>query len=166
VVNELSSDGTPAKVRGWLTVAPGWLRIEPVGPEHADLLLVDDSDGRFEARRLRMRVTGTLGVLRVAAELSFIDVNAVVRSLPATNFLCRRRSDPFGFWEVAGLRRFAINEGAMKIRRRESNSRPRRPAVKRNHVRFRFGDCRPRVRPARKRWLSPIVRSSRPNPRR
>lgn len=109
VVSELSSDGTPAKIRGWFTVAPGWLRIEPVGPEHsssvsdalgagereaialaqilqADLLLIDDSDGRFEARRLGLRVTGTLGVLRVAAELRLIDVNAVVRSLRATNF--------------------------------------------------------------------------------
>jgi len=109
VVSELSSDGTPAKVRGWLTGAPDWLRIEPVGPEHssrvsdalgtgereaialaqilhADLLLIDDSDGRFEARRLGLRVTGTLGVLRVAAELTLIDVNAVVRSLRATNF--------------------------------------------------------------------------------
>jgi predicted nucleic acid-binding protein len=65
------------------------LRVEPVGPEHsskvsdalgaeereaialaqivhADLLLIDDSDGRFEARRLGLRVTGTLVVLRVA----------------------------------------------------------------------------------------------------
>jgi predicted nucleic acid-binding protein len=109
VVSELSSDGTPTKVRGWLAVAPGWLRIEPVGSEHssrvsdalgtgereaialaqilhADLLLIDDSDGRFEARRLGLRVTGTLGVLRVAAELRLIDVDAVVRSLRATNF--------------------------------------------------------------------------------
>ena len=31
-------------------------------------------------------VTGTLGVLRVAAELRLIDVNAVVQSLRATNF--------------------------------------------------------------------------------
>jgi hypothetical protein len=53
---------------------------------HADLLLIDDSDGRFEARRLGLRVTGTLGVPRVAAELRLIDVYAVVRSLRATNF--------------------------------------------------------------------------------
>jgi hypothetical protein len=52
----------------------------------ADLPLIDDFDGRFEARRLGLRVTGTLGVLRVAAELRLIDVNAVVRSLRATNF--------------------------------------------------------------------------------
>ena len=104
VVSELSSDGTPAKIRGWFTVAPGWLRIEPVGPEHsssvsdalgagereaialaqilqADLLLIDDSDGRFEARRLGLRVTGTLGVLRVAAELR----RFVIREGPAGN---------------------------------------------------------------------------------
>jgi hypothetical protein len=31
-------------------------------------------------------VTGTLGVLRVAAEWKLIDVNVVVRNLQATNF--------------------------------------------------------------------------------
>lgn len=109
VVSELSSGGAPAKVRGWLAVAPVWLQIEPVRPEessrvsdalgagereaialaqvvHADLLLIDDSDGRFEARRRGLRVTGTLGVLRVAAEWKLVDVNAVVRNLRATNF--------------------------------------------------------------------------------
>ena len=83
--------------------------MEPVGPEHsgrvsdtlgigereaialaqishADLLLIDASGGRFEARRLDLRVTGTLGVLRVAAEHRLIDVKAVVKSLRATNF--------------------------------------------------------------------------------
>jgi predicted nucleic acid-binding protein len=35
VVNELSSGGTPAKVRDWLAVAPAWLRIEPVGSEQS-----------------------------------------------------------------------------------------------------------------------------------
>jgi hypothetical protein len=34
-----------------------------------DLLLIDDAEGRAEARRLHLRVTGTLGVLKGAAEL-------------------------------------------------------------------------------------------------
>ena len=109
VVNELSSAGAPVKVRDWLDSMPAWLRIEPVAPEvilgvsnaldagereaialarilHADLLLIDDSEGRLEARRLGLRITGTLGVLRVAAERRLIDVNAIVRNLRATNF--------------------------------------------------------------------------------
>jgi len=109
VAKELSSVGAPAKVRGWLEVGPAWLRVEMIAPEHsgrvsdvlgagerdaialaqimhADLLLIDDADGRIEARRYGLRVTGTLGVLRVAAERGLIDVNAVVRDLKATNF--------------------------------------------------------------------------------
>jgi predicted nucleic acid-binding protein len=101
VANELTSAGAPAKVRWWLAAPPVWLRIEPISPErvrivsealdpgereaialaqvvHADLLLIDDSEGRSEARRLGLRVTGTLGVLRVAAERKLIDVNVVV----------------------------------------------------------------------------------------
>jgi predicted nucleic acid-binding protein len=109
VVNELSCAGAPDKVREWLVAAPAWLRIESVAPGrtsmisdaldpgereaialaqivHADLLLIDDSDGRSEARRLNLRVTGTLGVLRVAAERKLIDVQVVVANLKATNF--------------------------------------------------------------------------------
>ena len=109
VAKELSSVGAPEKVRGWLAVAPAWLRAELVAPEHsgivsdalgigereaialaqirhADLLLINDADGRIEARRYGLRVTGTLGVLRVAGERRLIDVNAVVRDLRATNF--------------------------------------------------------------------------------
>jgi predicted nucleic acid-binding protein len=109
VVNELTSAGAPAKVQGWLAAAPVWLRIEAISPEctravsdvldlgereaialaqavHADLLLIDDSEGRSEARRLGLRVTGTLGVLRVGAERKLIDVTAVVEKLKATNF--------------------------------------------------------------------------------
>ena len=109
VVSELSTAGAPAKVREWLDDAPVWLRIESVASErtnmasdeldpgereaialaqivHADLLLIDDAEGRMEARRLSLRVTGTLGVLRAAAERNLIDVPSVVANLIATNF--------------------------------------------------------------------------------
>jgi predicted nucleic acid-binding protein len=52
----------------------------------ANLLLIDESDGRREARRLSLHVTGTLGVLRAAAELALIDVPVVVGDLRTTNF--------------------------------------------------------------------------------
>lgn len=109
VVHELSCSGAPEKVRDWLVAAPPWLRIERVAPErtqavldaldpgereaialaqtvHADLLLIDDADARLEARRLSLRVTGTLGVLRVAAEQKLIDVPTVIANLQTTNF--------------------------------------------------------------------------------
>lgn len=109
VVSELSSAGAPKKVREWLGAVPAWLQIKSVPPEHtamvsdeldpgereaialarivsANLLLIDESDGRREARRLSLHVTGTLGVLRAAAELALIDVPVVVGDLRTTNF--------------------------------------------------------------------------------
>ena len=109
VAGELSSAGAPAKVQGWLATAPVWLRVESVAPDHmlvisdaldlgeraaialarivhADLLLIDESQGRSEAGRLGLRVTGTLGVLRVAAERNLIDVKVAIARLKATNF--------------------------------------------------------------------------------
>ena len=109
VVRELSGGGAPKKVREWLGAVPVWLQIKSVAPEHtaivsdeldpgereaialarlvyADLLLIDESDGRKEARRLSLKVTGTLGVLRAAAERALIEVPVVVANLRATNF--------------------------------------------------------------------------------
>jgi len=40
----------------------------------ADLLLIDEALGRAEARRRSLRVTGTLGILRAAAERGLIHV--------------------------------------------------------------------------------------------
>jgi len=109
VLAELSRPTSPAAVRGWLSSAPQWLRVMPVSVEEiasvtdsldlgeraaialaqtvrADLLLIDEAAGRREANRRHIRVTGTLGVLRTAAEKGFVDVKDVLRRLQATNF--------------------------------------------------------------------------------
>jgi predicted nucleic acid-binding protein len=52
----------------------------------ADLLLMDDQEGRQEAERRALRVTGTLGVLERAAERGLLDLPAVLARLQATNF--------------------------------------------------------------------------------
>ena len=88
--------------------APTWLSVVPVESDkvqaitddldlgeraaialaaaiHADLLLIDEA-GRAEARRRNLRVTGTLGVLRVAAELELVDVPALIVRIKATSF--------------------------------------------------------------------------------
>ena len=50
------------------------------------MILIDEDAGRAEARRWDLRVTGTLGVLRVAAERRITDVPYVLGRLRETNF--------------------------------------------------------------------------------
>ena len=109
VVSELTVLRSPNEVRTWMSSTPPWLRVLSVSPdsvaqvsssldlgeraaialaarEHADLLLMDDADGRREAQRRRIRVTGLIGVLIAAAERDLIDVPEILRRLDATNF--------------------------------------------------------------------------------
>lgn len=109
VAAELRAAGSPPTVSEWVSTPPAWLRVVNVTPREialisdeldlgeraaialaettrAELLLIDESAGRAEARRRRIRVTGTLGVLRTAAEAGLIDVRDVLARLEATNF--------------------------------------------------------------------------------
>lgn len=56
----------------------------------ADLLLIDDRKGVDVARRQGLRVTGTLGVLDLAAERGLVDFGEAIRALRLTTF---RRPD-------------------------------------------------------------------------
>jgi predicted nucleic acid-binding protein len=107
---ELVASDAPADVRTWIATPPGWLEIiaAPVVPNtagihrgeaaaialansmSADLLLIDDRKGVDVARRQGLRVTGTLGVLDVAAEHGLVDFAEAIRALERTTF---RRSD-------------------------------------------------------------------------
>lgn len=53
---------------------------------HADRLLMDDLAGRAEARRRRLRVTGTLGVLIDAHWSGLLDFERALTQLRQTNF--------------------------------------------------------------------------------
>jgi len=109
VDRELTSDRTPQPVREWLSDPPSWLRVQAVSSSqlelvtadldlgereaialahllHADLLLIDEISGRAEAHRRSLRVTGTLGILRIAAEQGLIDVPEALTRLRATSF--------------------------------------------------------------------------------
>lgn len=50
------------------------------------LLLIDDADGRAEAERRHISTTGTLGILRAAAQIGLIDLAVSLTRLQATNF--------------------------------------------------------------------------------
>src|SRR6185437_318524 len=81
VARELQQNNTPAAVRAWIAQPPAWCEVRPDPPAdptlafldpgeraaialalvlRTDRLLIDDWDGRTEAKRRRLRVTGTL----------------------------------------------------------------------------------------------------------
>jgi len=109
VANELLAGNAPRSVSEWVSAPPSWFAVVAVTDEEidsvsdtldlgeraaislaekiqADLLLIDESAGRAEAARRNLHVTGTLGVLRIAAEHDLIDVSDVLARLRTTNF--------------------------------------------------------------------------------
>jgi predicted nucleic acid-binding protein len=119
VLRELTVAMAPQPVKDWLSEPPSWLRVESVPPHQlrlvtaeldlgereaialaqllrADLLLIDEISGRVEARRRNLRVTGTLGILRTAAERGLIDVPA------RYELLCGREPDQLHFSRLVG----------------------------------------------------------------
>jgi len=109
VLGELTARKAPQAVKDWISKPPSWLRVQAVLANQidlvtdeldlgereaialaqflgADLLLIDEFSGRAEARRRSLRVTGTLGILRTAAERGLIDVPEVLTRLRSTNF--------------------------------------------------------------------------------
>jgi predicted nucleic acid-binding protein len=53
---------------------------------HADLLLMDDRKGVNAAQKKGLRVTGTLGILDLAAQRGLADFAQAVEQLRQTNF--------------------------------------------------------------------------------
>ncbi len=107
VIAELSRERTPDLVKTWLSSSPEWLHVQ--GPRQtvslgdalgagereaialaielsADGLLMDDREGRQEARRLGLPTLGTLRVLADAAEHGFADLPVAFNRLKQTNF--------------------------------------------------------------------------------
>ena len=101
VLSELRHDSTPALIRTWIDMPPGWVQV--LTPSHsnlpgggsgldpgekeaiclalelkADLLLIDERAGREYALDLNLPVTGTLGLLEQA------DVEGLISDLPVT----------------------------------------------------------------------------------
>jgi predicted nucleic acid-binding protein len=108
VADELQRPHTPPPVRQWMAIAPVWLeiRVPHLTPEHAllrlgagerdaillacelraDLLVMDDWDGRAAAEQRAIMVLGTLGVLDVAAARGLLSLPEALTQLQATNF--------------------------------------------------------------------------------
>ncbi|HEX3553011.1 MAG TPA: DUF3368 domain-containing protein [Thermoanaerobaculia bacterium] len=126
VLWELTASKAPQPVKDWISRPPSWFRVQSVPPDQldlitdeldlgereaialahllgADLLLIDELSGRAEARRRSLRVTGTLGILRTAAEKGLLDVPEVLARLRSTSFYVDENliSSIFGEWQTS-----------------------------------------------------------------
>ena len=110
---ELLHPEAPPLVRAWAEAPPPWLTILPApmdddtdsrslddgeraaialsGTLRADLILMDDRAGVAAARGRGFAVTGTLGLLVIAARKSLIDLGVAFTALRSTNFHVRAR---------------------------------------------------------------------------
>ena len=110
MLNELRHRHAPTLVRAWATDPPTWLECKApestvadlprgLGPGERDTLalaatllpvvvLIDERDGRREARRHGWPVMGTLGLLRAATDQRFEGLNLAeaLARLRRTNF--------------------------------------------------------------------------------
>lgn len=108
VWTELQAKGTPESVRAWLAHQPDWLEVGQAnlpadvalaaldrGEQEAillaqelraNLLLMDDKDGRLEAVRRNLAVVGTLGVLDEAAERGLLNLPEALARLQQISF--------------------------------------------------------------------------------
>jgi predicted nucleic acid-binding protein len=114
VCDELANREAPAAVRAWIREPPAWLEVH-ANPDlrrndlttpkldaseraaielalavNVGLVLMDDQDGVAAARRLGLTVTGTLGVLDLAARRGLINLGAAFDRLKATTFYYRQ----------------------------------------------------------------------------
>ncbi len=105
-------DDAPPSVKDWITAPPSWVEIrhthhvydlaaERLDADeeaaialaielHADLLLMDDRDGVKAARRKGIDVTGTLGLLSIAANAGLLDLADAFDRIKRTNFRYRQ----------------------------------------------------------------------------
>src|SRR5437588_7560853 len=97
----------PDAVRQWAADLPPWIEVVASGQETndpalgeraaielavrigAELILMDDRDGVTVARSKGFAVTGTLGILDLAARRDLIRLDEALERLKATSFRCR-----------------------------------------------------------------------------
>ena len=115
VRNEMLHAKAPDAVHRWILDSPEWLEVvldpiagavDPLLTEldngelaavlaaeslKAALLLMDDRAGVIAVKRKGLIVTGTLGILSLAAERGLIDLEATLAHLKATNFRYSQR---------------------------------------------------------------------------
>jgi predicted nucleic acid-binding protein len=113
VSDELRHPSAPEAVRKWIESRPDWLEVSEVSAREdpslqaldkgeraaimlaravgADLILVDDRRGAAVARKNGIEVTGTLGILDLAARRGMVDLADAIARLRKTNFRVREK---------------------------------------------------------------------------
>ncbi len=106
VADELAAADQLPALAAWIEQPPAWLKItspQSIDPtlnvhlgeaaaiclaleRRADRLLIDERTGREAAEVRGLYVTGTLGVLDLAARSGFLDLEAAIADLRQTNF--------------------------------------------------------------------------------
>lgn len=108
VFDELCDTGASIQVRNWTQNLPVWIQVKNTtltsqtlldnlddGEKEAillaqelsaDLLLLDDKQGRRAALELGIAITGTIGILDRAAQLGLIDLKVELEKLKDTSF--------------------------------------------------------------------------------
>lgn len=112
VWDELCHENAASLVRLWVSAPPSWVEIAAVASVDNDpaldrlddgeraaiqlavrisavLILMDDRDGVSVARSKGFSVTGTLGILDLAAKRGLIQLGDAFERLKETNFRCR-----------------------------------------------------------------------------
>lgn len=104
---ELDSARAPEVVRRWIESPPAWFDIQPDPAPDISLraldsgeraaialallmnvprILMDDLDGRIEAERRNLKVTGTLGIIVEAHRRRLLDFETALARLSKTSF--------------------------------------------------------------------------------
>jgi predicted nucleic acid-binding protein len=107
VAEELKNERAPEAVRAWMGRPGKWCQVQLDPPYDAaleildpgeraavalalsisaDRLLIDDWEGRVEAERRNLKITGTLGVLAEAHQHRLLDFESAVARLSQTSF--------------------------------------------------------------------------------
>jgi len=111
IAAELSDGKRPQPVRDFMVARPDWLKIQAPTviefiPEihegeqaaislatelNADLLLIDEMDGRTAAVARNLAITGTIGILERAAEGGLLDLSDAFARIKRTDFWISHR---------------------------------------------------------------------------